>query len=934
MKQLYTFILVVLTSLAFGQETKISGIVFDGEFNEPLPFVNVLIDGTTIGTTTDFDGNYNLELLPGKYSIVFSFVGYETLKITEINVEEGKIVELDAIMNPALNSLEEVVVVSTASRNSETSVLNIQKRAVNLMDGLSIQAMRKSGDSDIASAIKRVPGISVQGGKYVYVRGLGDRYSKTTINGIQIPGLDPNKNTVQLDIFPTDLIDNLIVNKSANSALPADFSGGLVNIKIKDFPKTPQINVGFSVSYNPSMHFNDGYIRDPLNETGFIFKDSNLRNLPFDKNIDTPAPLWFRKDDAERLTELTGTLNKTLNPITDTSFMDYNFSISAGNSYKLKNESTLGYILSFGYDFETTFYDDLKGASAIKQGDTINYFNSYENLSGNENELIHALIGISYKTKTDKFSANLLRITNLDSNATNYFLEDYIDTEYTADEHGIYYTERNVTFIPLVWEGSDENRIIEYKWSFAKAIVSLKDKDFKTTSFLNEGIDSDGNPMQRIAATSTGFPERLWRNLDEKSNTIQNDNTLNLDFFGYTQKMNFGLSYLKKERDFNTFYYNVGFLGNSRLLGGDPDLLLDQENIWTRDNRTGSYLIGGVSELDQYKSESITKAVYISTELRFSEKLKSVLGVRYEEFESFYTGVDFFNNKFDKQKFVHNSDFFPQANLIWSFSEDSNFRASTYKTTARPSFKESSTIYLYDPIMRRTYIGNPEVKSSYINNLDFRLEHFGENNQMAAISFFLKEFENPIEIVSYSDLAPNQFTARNSDKAQVKGVELELRKNLFNNDINLVAFNLNATYIEASQQMTDSEYESRIVYDPDVSRERELQGQSPYMINAGVRYTNKSKFYELGLYFNVQGKTLERVGIANVPDVYSLPFNDLNLNFQKRIGEKQNKSITVKIKNLLNNSRISEYQIDGFDPKHFLILNPGTEFSIGYSIKF
>ena len=244
MKNIPFYLTIIFSVVVLGQQN-ITGTVFDGEFNEPMPFANVTLKGTSNGTTTDFDGRYNFDVTPGEYTVVFSFVGYETLQVTEIMVEVGKEVNVDAILNPASNALEEVIVVSTAKRNTEVSVLNIQKKAVNMLDGLSVQSMKKAGDSDIAGAIKRVPGIAVQEGKYVYVRGLGDRYSKTMINGISIPGLDPNKNTVQMDIFPTGLVDNILVNKSASSNLPADFTGGLVDIKLKDFSNSPQYNISF-----------------------------------------------------------------------------------------------------------------------------------------------------------------------------------------------------------------------------------------------------------------------------------------------------------------------------------------------------------------------------------------------------------------------------------------------------------------------------------------------------------------------------------------------------------------------------------------------------------------------------------------------------------------------------------------------------------------
>jgi len=186
----------------------IIGTVIDGDFNEPLPFANILVLETGEGVTSDFDGKYTFELQAGTYSVQFSFVGYETKIITEIEVTNDEYTIIDVVINSAAQGLEEVVVTVEAKRNTEASVLEIQKKSASLIDGISAQAFKKIGASTIASAVKSVPGVSVQGGKYVYVRGLGDRYSKSILNGIDIPGLDPDRNTIQMDLFPTNMISN------------------------------------------------------------------------------------------------------------------------------------------------------------------------------------------------------------------------------------------------------------------------------------------------------------------------------------------------------------------------------------------------------------------------------------------------------------------------------------------------------------------------------------------------------------------------------------------------------------------------------------------------------------------------------------------------------------------------------------------------------
>ena len=189
------------------------------------------------GTTSDFDGNYELELVEGVYTIVFSFIGYETVEVKDVSVKLNEAAIVNVTLNTLAQGLDEVVVSVSASTNTERSVLEFQKKSVSLVDGLSSQRIKSSGASNIASAVKSVPGVSVQGGKYVYVRGLGDRYTKSILNGVDIPGLDPDRNTIQMDIFPTSILDNVIVVKSAAAEMPADFTGGIVDIVTKEFPQ-------------------------------------------------------------------------------------------------------------------------------------------------------------------------------------------------------------------------------------------------------------------------------------------------------------------------------------------------------------------------------------------------------------------------------------------------------------------------------------------------------------------------------------------------------------------------------------------------------------------------------------------------------------------------------------------------------------------------
>ena len=223
-----------------------------------MAFANVLVKNTTTGTTSDFDGKYQLEISEGIYTIIFSYIGYQSIEISDVNIGPDSEVIVDVTLKT--NSLDAIVITTTIRKNTESAVLDLQKKSITLLDGLSAQSIKSSGASNIASAVKSVPGVSIQGGKYVYVRGLGDRYTKSILNGVDIPGLDPDRNTIQMDVFPTNILENVIVIKSAAAEYPADFTGGVIDIITKDYPSKKSYTLSMGTSYNPNMHLNSNYL--------------------------------------------------------------------------------------------------------------------------------------------------------------------------------------------------------------------------------------------------------------------------------------------------------------------------------------------------------------------------------------------------------------------------------------------------------------------------------------------------------------------------------------------------------------------------------------------------------------------------------------------------------------------------------------------------
>ena len=275
----------------------------------------------------------------GYPTIQFSFVGYQTQEITEIIVKNGESVIVDVTLKASTAKLDEVVIRTSLRRSTESSVLQLQKNSINLMDGLSLESIKNSGASDIASAVKNIPGVSVQRGKYVYVRGLGDRYTKTSLNGVDVPGLDPNRNTLQLDLFPSSILENVMVIKSSTADQSSDFTGGAINIVTKDIPNREEYNASLGLGYNPDFHFNKSYLSYKGSKTDFLGFDNGLRDNPIPTEQHIPLP----QENGDVVELLTKRFTKNLAAQRETSFMDYNFSFTAGNQYDVGNNK-LGYI--------------------------------------------------------------------------------------------------------------------------------------------------------------------------------------------------------------------------------------------------------------------------------------------------------------------------------------------------------------------------------------------------------------------------------------------------------------------------------------------------------------------------------------------------------------------------------------------------------------
>lgn len=957
------FLKLVVTFLVFcspiflsAQNGIIRGQIIDGENGEPLFSANAVIKGTLIGTTTDFDGNFELNAAAGIYTIEYSFIGMSSLLVTEVKVMAGEVTVVDAVkLEPASSQLAEVVITSEAVRNSEASLVTVKRKSTNLIDGVSAAKLRRTGDSDAGDAAKRVTGVSVEGGKYVYVRGLGDRYTKTMLNGVDIPGLDPDKNSIQIDIFPTNLISNLTVLKSGLAELPADFTGGVVNIETKEFPSKKIFDISVGVSYNPAMHFNSEYLDYQGGSTDFLGFDDGTRNIP---RADGSGAVPFFSPNAE-VAEFNKGFNKTLGAEQTTSLMDYSLGISTGNQYRLENGNKLGYIFSATYDNSRVLYDDI----VFGEYQRSRFSDEYEMIEAStqtgvvseNNILLGGLGGLTYKTFSAKYKLTVMHLQNAVSKSAqlNIAARDGAAqiSDYNAFSNNLEFNQRALTNILLGGEHYLDGGDWEVKWTLASTISSIQDPDIRKTAFSIDRGDSTFDPGEG------GLPSRIWRYLNEVNQVSKVDFSRKHQLFNRDSKLKFGASHVYKYRDYAIYRYNLQQVGGQPLVfNGDPNQVLLDENLYPSGQLAyNPELLEGRTNPNEYQSNINNFGLYLSEEFKATERLKTVIGLRAELFQQRHTGRDQVaaqNPNDPKAKILDNDlvldglDLFPSANLIYAITDDQNFRVSYFRSIARPSFKELSFAQILDPISNRTFNGglfkfddwDGELVATRINNFDIRWEKFLDGADIISFSAFFKSFDAPIELVRIPT-ALRDFQPRNVGNGTLIGAEFELRKNLaiFSESLKNISFSGNFTYTYSRIDMTDAEYFARKGTEKagqTIERTRAMAGQAPFLVNAGFSYDKPEKGISAGVFYNVKGRTLEIVGGNLAPDIYTEPFHSLNVTVNKRFGKDEKSSLNIKISNLLNDRRESFFQAYEASQQVFTSLAPGTAVSIGYTYSF
>lgn len=954
--------LLVSTFTALAQNGKIRGLVID-DIGDPVIGANVVLSGKAIGGVTDIDGKFSIDFPVGTHDVEISFVTYQTLKIEGVSIKEGEVTQLGEIKLVENNQeLEVFIVTAKQIRNNEAAMIAMKKNSSSMIDGISSAKMQLTGDGTAVEAAKRVTGVSIEGGKYVYVRGLGDRYSKTMLNNVDIPGLDPDKNTIQMDIFPTNLIDNITVSKNFTADMPADFTGGLLNITTKDFPDEKFFNVSLGTSYNPSMHFNSNNLTYEGGATDFLGFDNGARRLPVratGQNIPTPVSGASDEDVRGFIQEFSSELGATRK----TSLMDFSAGISLGNQINLKdddrNDRSLGYIFSLSYNSSYKYYNDVIYGEYQREIDSevteLNQANLQTGELSEHNVMIGSLAGIAYKSGNSKYRLTAMHLQNGESRAGKFMIvndpQAVGQSGYLAFSDNLEYNQRGLTNVLLNGKHVYDEKGWEIDWRISPTLSNATDPDIRKTAFTYEPSDT------LFAAGAGGNPSRIWRYLTEITTTARIDITKRYKIKEEDAKLKFGGMHTFKNRDYEILLYDVQFFGSQSWDSYDANDVLNNENLFPNSPNSIYYQSGNNSpNPNAYSSNSNTAGIYVSNEMNLFKRLKTILGLRTEYFVLRHTGRDqawasgntVNGNNLDNEKVLESIDLFPSANFIFAVNEEQNMRASYSRTIARPSFKEMSFAQIIDPLTNRIFNGaffeyndwDGNLSETRIDNADLRWEMFMPKSQMISASAFFKNFDNPIELVRIPEQQTStEFQPRNVGNGRLFGIELELRKNFsfISDALENLSFSTNITIVRSEIDMTQQEFDARKQYEKvgeNITDRRQMAGQSPYVINGGIMYINPNNGIDIGAFYNVKGPTLHIVGVGLYSDIYTEPFHSLNFSFSKKLGEDGNTAIDFRASNILNDRVETFFVSHNAEKQPFTSLNPGMVFSIGFSHKF
>ncbi len=947
---LILFIAAVFSTAAMAQEKgSLTGTIVDESTGETIIGASVFIEGTVKGAASDIDGVYSVKNIePGIYVLVVSYISYQKQRITGVEIKSGEVISLDLALAPETEMLGEITVTAEAVLNNEAGLLRQRQKSISFSDAISSESISKSGAGDAAGVMKKVVGASVIGGKYIYVRGLGDRYSSSHLNGVELPSSDPDKKSFQFDMFPSNLLENIVTIKSFTPDKPGNFSGGLVDVNTKEFPDRRTLSYSFSSGYNSSTTGKTGYL---ANSSGsdLLAHDNGMRAIPSvindfrnDPNFVLPSvtSARFNSDKAVILDKFSNAFNSQMSPSARIMPLNTSANISYGDQTLLFGKK-LGYSASLSYSRKASSYSNgtLGRWQLIGNLDESGGLTNLFDLKDSKSELsvdMGLLAEVSYKLSDNhKVSANYINTrSGIDNgrNITGVWSDEAPNDIYQSSV--IQYIERKLDSYQLHGKHYLEGFLgstIEWTASYAKN--SQEEPDLRFLTYL---IQDDGNGGEFLSLSNGVIqqPARFFRDLEEDNTNYIFDYAIPFMSLSGTQgKLKVGYFSQIINRDFNEsrFEYATGAKGFTDFKD-DVNTFFDYMGIVdeTSNGRPvfGNTLRDASNTKNQYTAKQDINAYYAMLELPITSSLKIIGGVRQENTTIRTVSED--TTLVEGR--LNNKDLLPAISSIFSVNDNMNLRASYTNTVARPTFRELAPYTTFEFVGDFIFTGNAELKRTLIKNSDIRWEWFPNSSEIVAISLFHKGMTNPIERVVRTDVNRAQ-TVENVEEAKVYGIEFELRKNLgsFSSLLDNFSFSSNFTFVESRVSIPEDELYNIRTSDPGAKDYRSLVGQSPYLVNFDLEYFKSTNGVSVNLGYNKFGDRLYSVALGAIPDVFERSYSTIDMVANKSF--KNGLKLKFSVKNLLDPD-IKLSQKYGSDEYIYQSYNKGRSVSLGLSYSF
>ncbi len=890
----------------FAQKGAVYGSITDAENGSELIGANVMLVGTNLGAASNVDGKYRINNVPaGKYTMKVSYIGYTPKTITDITVSDNKAVQLDISLAAETYKTDEIVITAQRIVDSEAGMLAARKKAASIGDGITVEQVKRSPDATSADALKRVTGITIMDDKFVYVRGVTDRYNGATLNGVAVTSTDTDvdKKSFAFDMIPSNLLTNLNVVKTATPDLPGDFTGGLVQVNTLEFPENRTVKFNISSSMN-SITTGEKFLGSAGGGTDWLGFDDGFRAFP--------------KDVTDTQYDLPRALNNSWGLRKSTAPVSPSFSISAGDRLNIGGQR-FGYVGAFSY--KNTY---------SHRRDTTNYFNSgsgtWQRAGFGANDkfgvLWGSLLNLSYQA--DDF--NKVKLTNsfnqsADEKVTNSRI---VDVNENLDSTIIAEWSQRSTYVGTVGGEHFINAGIplqmDWKGSYSSSIANEPDR---RTFIMRKSL---GDPNMPYVYTQA---DRSWSRLAEfsRSAAMNFESQITSDI-----RMKSGLHHESKNRSFQIEYYYIDGR-NIPLAKRDSLLTLPMESIFSPDNFGSQkfYMLKLSDKRDTYTGRQHLYAGYIMGDYRFSvfnQQFRAIGGLRLENStievnttSPFATDEAYVARKVD-------NDWLPSFNFVYLINDDMNFRLAYSKSVNRPEFRELSSFYFYDYNEYEGTYGNPTLTRAIAENYDARMEFYPGPGEVVAVSYFLKTLRNPIEQRILPSSNPER-TWFNSTHGENSGWEIEIRKDFgFLGDyFKNIGVGLNYTRIYSSIDYLEG------YNDPDgtfryAKKQREMQGQSPWMINASLTFHEPTYGTTATVLMNQYGDRMSAVGDYREYDIIEESRMTMDVSLTQPVYAGVEAKLTAK--DIVPES--IRYRTRGGDPYRSIYLGSSFSFSVSYQL--